>query len=80
MELMEWLRPTDIRTFLAAGLAGEARPDIGQPNGIRPAVAADRGPMAALEIRTIDQEIANASGAYFSEGDLLRAGEGGGPD
>jgi hypothetical protein len=30
--------------------------------------------MAALVIRTIDQETANAGRAHFSEGDLLLAG------
>jgi hypothetical protein len=64
------IRP-DIRAALAASLTGEARLDVGQPGIIRPAVAADRGPMAAPEIRAIDQEAANAGGAHFGEGDLL---------
>jgi hypothetical protein len=33
--------------------------------------------MAALVVRAIDQEPANASIAHLSEGDLLLAGEGG---
>jgi len=69
----------DIRAPLAAGLAGEAKLDIGQPNIIGPSVAADRRPMAALIIRAIDQETANASGAHFSEGDLLAGGVGHAP-
>ena len=62
---------TDIRTLGAAGLAGEARLDVGKPGIIRPAVAADRGPMAALVIRAIDQETANAGGSHIGECDLL---------
>jgi len=61
----------DIRAPRAAGLAGEARLDVGQPGIIRPAVAADRGPMAAMVVRAIDQQPANAARAHFSEGDLL---------
>jgi hypothetical protein len=61
----------EIRAPLAAGLAGEARLDVGQPDVIRPSVAADRRPMAAPEIRAIDQQAANASGAHLGEGDLL---------
>jgi hypothetical protein len=33
--------------------------------------------MAAPIIGTVDQEIANARGAHFAQGDLLLAGEGG---
>jgi hypothetical protein len=54
-------------------LAGEARLDVGQPDPIRPSVAADRGPLAAPEIEAIDQQPANASGAHFAEGDFLTA-------
>ena len=67
---------SDIRAFLAAELAGEAGLDVGQPNVVWPAIAADRGPMAALVIRAIDQETANTTCVHFSECDLL-AGEGG---
>jgi hypothetical protein len=65
---------TDISASPAAGLAGEARFDVGQPNLVGPSVGADRDPMAALEIGAIDQQAANAGGAHFSQGDLL-AGE-----
>jgi hypothetical protein len=61
----------DISASLATSLAGEARLDVGQPDAIRPSVAADRGPMAAPEIRAIHQETANARGAHFGEGDFL---------
>ena len=44
---------------------------------IRPSVAADRGPMAAVIVGAVDQQAANASGANLGEGDLLLAGEGG---
>jgi hypothetical protein len=64
----------DVSASLAASLAGEARFKVGQPNIVRPSVAADRGPMAALEIGAIDQQAANTGGAHFSQGDLL-AGE-----
>jgi hypothetical protein len=60
----------DISAPQAAGLASEPPLDVREPNAIRPPVAADRSPMAAPEIRAIDQETANASGAHFSEGDL----------
>jgi hypothetical protein len=55
----------DISASLAANLAGESGLDIGQPNAIRPLVAADRGPMAALVIRATDQQTANAGSALF---------------
>jgi hypothetical protein len=61
----------DIRTLQAADLANEARLDVGEPGTVRPSVAADRGPMAATEIRAIDQHAANPGGAHFSEGDFL---------
>jgi hypothetical protein len=67
------IRP-DIGAFGAARLAGKAGLDVGQPDIIGPLVAADRDVMAALVIRTIDQETANAGRAHFSEGDLLLAG------
>jgi hypothetical protein len=51
----------DIGASLAANLAGKARFQIGQPNLIRPAVAAGSRAMAALVVRAIDQEAANAS-------------------
>ena len=58
------LLPAEIRADVsaspAAAPADEQRLDIGQPNLIRPSVAADRCPMAALVIRAIDQETANA--------------------
>jgi hypothetical protein len=63
----------DIRTPLTAGLAGEAWFNVWQPNVIRPSVAADRGPVAAMVVGAIDQETANAGGSHFSEGDLLFA-------
>jgi hypothetical protein len=65
----------DISASLAANLAGEQRLYIGQPNAIQPSVAADCRPVAAPIVPAIDQETANTSGAYFSEGDLLLAGE-----
>jgi hypothetical protein len=55
-------------------LAGEPGLDIGQPNIIRPSVAADRGPVAALVIGAIDQETANVTGSHFSKSDLPSGG------
>jgi hypothetical protein len=65
----------DISASLAAGLAGKARLDVGQPNVIRPSVAADRCPMAAFVIRAIDQDAMHAGCAHLGEGDFLRAGQ-----
>jgi hypothetical protein len=39
---------------------------------IGPAVGADRDLVAAAVIAAIDQHIADAGGAHFSEGDFLR--------
>ena len=50
----------DVGAFPAASLAGEPRLDIGQPDVIRPSVAADWCPVAAFVVRAIDQETANA--------------------
>jgi hypothetical protein len=61
-----------VRTFGAAGLAGEQRLQIGQPDIIGPSVSARR--VAALVVGAIDQETTIASGAHFSEGDLGRVG------
>jgi hypothetical protein len=69
------LLPIEIRSrvsaFLATRLARKARFDIGQPDIIGPLVAADRDVMAALVVRAIDQETANARPAHFSKGDFL---------
>jgi hypothetical protein len=62
---------------LAAGLTYEPRLQIGKPDVIRPLIRADRDRMAATIVRTIDQETAHAGGAHLSEGDLLRADDGG---
>jgi hypothetical protein len=74
--------PVEVRADISASLAttpaDESPLDVGQPDVIRPPVAADRGPMAAPVIGAIDQETANATCAHFSERDLLMAGEGGG--
>jgi hypothetical protein len=72
-----FLLPTEIRANVraagTAGLAGETRIEIGQADVIRPAVAADRSPMAAPEIGAIDQEPASARRPHFPEGDFLVA-------
>jgi hypothetical protein len=68
----------DIRAFLAAALASEPPLDVREPNAIRPSVAADRGPMAAPEIRAIDQEAATPA-ARISPKVIFRVGLGMGP-
>ena len=65
----------DIGALLAAGLTGEQRFQIRQPNMITPAIGADFYGMGALVVRAVDQETANASGAHLCEGDLLLAGD-----
>src|SRR6202022_4441405 len=65
---------TDVSTLRAARLAGKPGLDFGQPDVIRPPVAADGDPVAALVIRAINQQTANARSAHLSEGDLLLAG------
>jgi hypothetical protein len=67
----------DIGAPCAASLTGKPRLYIGRPEAIRPSLAADRRPMAALVIRAIDQQTANADGAHLGEGDFVLAGEGG---
>src|SRR2546429_7956040 len=48
-----------------------AVPDRGQPNMVRPAVAADLYRMSALVVRAIDQKAANGHLAHFPQGDFL---------
>jgi hypothetical protein len=67
---------TDIGASLAANVAGKQRLYVGQPDVIRPSVGAHGRRVAALVVRAIDQETANAKGAHLSEGDVLLAGEG----
>ena len=56
----------DVSAAQAACPTNEQRLNIGQPDIIRPLVAADRGPMAAMVIRAIDQQAANAHLALFA--------------
>lgn len=70
------VRP-DVGAFLPAGLAHEPCLEIRQPDLIGPLVRADRDRVAAVEVLTIDQDAAHARRAHLSEGDLLRAGNGG---
>lgn len=58
-------------TALAADLAPELRLDIRQSNVIRPRVPADRFPMAALVVGTVDQQATNARRPHFTEGYFL---------
>ena len=59
------IRP-HIRAAPAASLAGKPRLQIGQAHLIRPSVAADRCPVAAVIIGAVDQEAAHIDGAHFS--------------
>jgi hypothetical protein len=67
------VRP-NIGPSLAAGLAEEARLEVGQPHVVSPFVRADRNRVAAFVIRAIDQDATHAGLAHFAEGDFLRAG------
>ena len=57
----------------AASLADEQRLKIGQLDIIRPLIGADPSPMAALVVRAVDQQAANAHLAHFTESYFLRA-------
>jgi hypothetical protein len=52
-----------VRAFLAAGLAGEQRLYVGQPDAVRLSVRAQGCPVATMIIGTVDQEAATAGGA-----------------
>jgi hypothetical protein len=69
--------PMEIRAYIsaatAASLTGKPRLQIGQPDVIRPPVAADRRPMRAVIVRAVDQQAANARGAHFGQSYFLRA-------
>jgi hypothetical protein len=70
-----WRRslPAHFAAALAADGADKTRLDIRQPNIIRPPVAADRGPVRAPAVATIDQQTTDAGRAHFGEGDLSRS-------
>jgi hypothetical protein len=63
------IRPR-IRATPAASLAGKPRLDVRQPNIIRPSVAADRSPMAAMIVGTVDEQTAHPGGAHLGERDF----------
>jgi hypothetical protein len=67
------IRP-NVRAAPAATLADEQGLQIGKPDVIGPSVRAQGCPAAATEVRAIDQQTANASGAHLSERDLLLTG------
>jgi hypothetical protein len=56
----------DVRAFAPTGLTGEARLHVGQPEIIRPLVAADRDPVTIVIIAAIDQQSANAHFAQLA--------------
>src|ERR1700737_2316853 len=57
----------DIGTFPAASLADKSRLQIGQPDVIRPSIAAGCYRMATLIVRAIDQEATDAGGPHLPE-------------
>jgi|SRR5580692_8706988 hypothetical protein len=63
-----------VGALLAAGLAHEARLQIGEPLLVRSWVCADRDRVVAMKVRAIDQETAHAGGSHFAKRDLPRAG------
>src|ERR1700730_16995744 len=65
----------DVSASMSAYLAHKPRLQIGQPEMIRPLIRADRDRVAALVVRAVDQEAAQAGVAHLGEGDLLRASE-----
>ena len=67
--------PVEVRPHvsaaLAAGRANEARLDIGQPDIIGPAIAADGDRMTAAKVPAINEDPAHAHVAHFGEGDTI---------
>ena len=57
----------DVGAALAAGLADEPIFDVGEPDIVRPLIATDRDGVAALVIRAINQDTANAGFPHFPE-------------
>jgi hypothetical protein len=70
------VRP-DISASLATSFAYEPRLDVGQPDVVGPRISADRNGMAAAIVGAVHEDPVHATLAHLSEGDLLRAGEGG---
>jgi hypothetical protein len=62
----------DVGSTLAAFLADEPIFDVGEPDIVRPLIGADRDVVAALVIRAINQDTADAGFSHLAEGDLLR--------
>jgi hypothetical protein len=56
-----------IRATVATSCADEPRLNVGQPDIIRPVVAADGDRMTAI-VRAIDQQTVRALGAHVGEG------------
>lgn len=63
--LKQW---PDIGALGTASLANELRFKIGQPNVIGPLLAADFHRIAAVIVRAIDQQPADAGRSHFPEG------------
>jgi hypothetical protein len=56
---------------MAAGPADKPRLNIGQPNVIRPKIAADGDRVAAAVVDAIDKQPANAAFGHLGKGDFL---------
>jgi hypothetical protein len=70
------MRP-DIGTTLPTGLADKPLLNIGKPEIASPSIGAHLDRVAAFVVGAIDQDAPHAAIAHLSEGDFLRAGEGG---
>jgi hypothetical protein len=69
------LKSSRTGTALAAGLADEARLDIGEPEIVWPSITTDCGRMAAPVVSAIDQDAAHTHLAHLDERDLGWAGD-----
>jgi len=61
----------DIGAVVAAGLAGKAWLQVGQPDAITPAIGIDHDGVRAPVVAAVDEQPARARGPHFPEGDFL---------
>jgi hypothetical protein len=57
---------SDFSALNAASLTSEQRLEIGQPHVVRPSIGIDLYVVAAMIIRAVDQQAANAHLAHFT--------------
>ena len=67
----------DVGASLAASRTDELILNIGKPQVASPSIGAHLDRVAAFVVGAIDQDAPHAAIAHLSEGDFLRAGEGG---